>query len=389
MKHLEHIIRSATPDKGVYFREGPYGSKGIASFLRDTLAMANASVDGPRFIIVGAAVDSHGQKRIQAVAEKDFNGKPDYAALARDFIEPALEIRHAPVLVDGKRVGVFEIGNCHDRPYMMRIDYSETMRRGDAYMRTKGAAVKMGRRQLQSLFEKRFRDTLSETNIDVGFPGEIVHKNLTLPPCDMSQLPSAVAASKLEQLLKVHMKSSNSGSTTVMARLVHARLFGSDDPYISRTPAELIAEIEEIGEKYRDDDLHYLFETQAQKLQLVACNQGNEPIIDASIALVLPKDDDLFIADHLPKTPRDGLFIEQASAQVAAYPTVSVHKNAIHITKNIGDLPVEEPVEVFESPVRLSVGPGLIGRRFGIRYALHGQNLSAPATGLLRLNFRD
>lgn len=388
MKRLEHIVRSATPDKGVHFREMPYGSKGIASFLRDTLAMANASVDGSRFIIVGAVVDGQGFRRLRAVSEKDFNGKPDYTALAKDFVEPALEIRYEQVLVDGKRVGVFEIGNCHDRPYMMRIDYSETLRRGDAYMRTKGATVKMGRRQLQSLFEKRFRDTQSETNIDVGFPGEIIHKKLTMPSCDMSQLPSAVAASKLEQLLKVHMKSSNSGSTTVMARLVHARLFGSDDPYISRTPAELIAEIEEIGDKYRDDDLHYLFETQAQKLQLVVCNQGNEPIVDASIALVLPKDDDLYIADHLPKVRRNGRFIGRAGADVDAYPTVSLHKKAIHITKEIGDLPVEEPVEAFRSPVRLCLGPGLIGRRFGIRYALHGQNLSAPATGMLRLNFR-
>lgn len=388
MKRLEHMLRTATSEKGAHFRELPYGSKGIASFLRDALAMANASVDGPRYIFVGAAIDSHGQKRIQAVSEKDFNGKPDYTALARDFIEPPLEIRHESVLIDGKQVGVFEISNCYDRPYMMRIDYSETLRRGDAYMRTKDAAVKMGRRQLQSLFEKRFRDTLSETNIDVGFPGEIIHKQLTLPPCDMSQLPSAVAAGKLEQLVKVHMNSSNSGSTTVMARLVHARLFGSDDPYIGRTPAELIAEIEEIGENYRDADLHFLFESQAQKLQLVVCNQGSEPIVDASIALVLPKDDDLFIADHLPKTPRDGRFIKRAGAKVTAYPAVSIHKKAIHITKKIGDLPVEEPVKAFESPVRLCVGPGLVGRRFGIRYALHGQNLSAPATGMLRLNFR-
>ena len=29
-----------------------------------------------------------------------------------------------------------------------------------------------------------------------------------------------------------------------------------------------------------------------------------------------------------------------------------------------------------------------IARRFGIRYALHGQNLSAPATRIFRLNFR-
>ncbi len=32
------------------FRKDKYGSSGIRSFLRDVLAMANAPVDGPRYI---------------------------------------------------------------------------------------------------------------------------------------------------------------------------------------------------------------------------------------------------------------------------------------------------------------------------------------------------
>ena len=30
---------------------------------------------------------------------------------------------------------VCEIGDCQDRPYMMHVDHSETLRRGDAYLR--------------------------------------------------------------------------------------------------------------------------------------------------------------------------------------------------------------------------------------------------------------
>ena len=49
--------------------------------------------------------------------------------------------------------------------------------------------------------------------------------------------------------------------------------------------------------------------------------------------------------------------------------------------------PPGEPMEVFVSPLLLCVGAELSGRRFGIRYALHGQNLRAPAKGQLKLRF--
>jgi len=389
MKRLANIARSATPGKNLQIRKQTYGSKGVGNFLRDVLAMANASVDGPRFIVIGMEIDSRGHNRIHVVSEKDFLGKPAYESLANDYIEPPLRIRYKPVSIDGKRVGVFEIGDCQDRPYMMRIDYSETLRRGDAYMRLNDDAIKMGRRQLQSLFEKKFQESVSAKNIEVGFAGEIVHKSLTLPACDLSQLPSAVAASKLEQLLKMQMSAKDSGSTTTMARLVHARLYGSDDPYVSRTPSELLEEMEEIQRKYRNHDRHFLFETACEEIPLVVCNRGEETIVGTSITLALPKDDDLYVADRLPKIPRNDKFVDRSPYEIASYPSVSVRKKSIHITKKIGDIPVEEPIEVFAPPLRVCVGPGLVGRRFGIRYALHGQNLRSPAKGTLRLNFRD
>lgn len=387
MNDLSNIARSATPDDSVQIQKQPYGPKGVETFLRDILAMANASIVGPRYIVIGTEVDNNNRRRVFPVSDKDFSGKPAYEALANNYIEPPLRLSYKPVSVDGKQVGVFEIGDCQDRPYMMRIDYSETLRRGDAYMRLKDTAIKMGRRQLQSLFETKFHDSVPAQNIEVGFAGDIIHKTLALPSCDLSQLPSALAASKLEQLVKIQMDTKDSGSTTVMARLVHARLYGSDDPYVSRTTDELMQEMEQIRHKYRNHDRHFLFEENGQEVQIVVCNRGEEPIVDASIALVLPKDNELYVADRLPKLLNNEKFVDRPPAELASYPTVSLHKKSIHITKKIGDVPIDQPIGAFGSPLRICVGPGLIGRRFGIRYALHGQNLRSPATGTLRVNF--
>ena len=134
MNRLLKIARSATPGRGIQFRRRKYGSSDIRSFLRDVLAMANAPVEGPRYIVVGTDIDSRGRKHVHPIDADDFSGKPSYQSLANEYIEPPLRLRYKPVTMDGQRIGVFEIGDCQDRPYMMRIDYSETLRRGDVAM---------------------------------------------------------------------------------------------------------------------------------------------------------------------------------------------------------------------------------------------------------------
>lgn len=67
MNRLARIAQSATPATSVQFRKNAYGRGGVQSFLRDILAMANASAAGPRYIITGAEFDRKGRKQLYAV----------------------------------------------------------------------------------------------------------------------------------------------------------------------------------------------------------------------------------------------------------------------------------------------------------------------------------
>ncbi len=387
MDHLLNIARSATPATGVQFRSHAYGEEGIRAFLRDVLALANASVEGSRYIVVGVDFDDKGRKRTHPVDAEDFSGKPSYQSLANEFIEPPIRIRYKPVSFDGTRVGVFEIGDCQDRPYMMRADYSEKLRRGDAYKRVKKAAVKMGRRQLMQLFELKFRDSVSAGDIEVGFPGEIIHKEFTLPTCDLSQMPSALASKKLQEMLDIRNMSRSSGSTTMVARLTHARLYGTEAPYEHRSPEEIMVELKDIRSKYRNQDDHFLFDERASPLQLVVYNQGQEPIIDASIVLAFPNHNAFYVADKPPKRFVNEHFVDRTPDEISAYPGVTLKDDSIQIITKIGDIPPGEPIEVFSTPPLFCVGSDLAGRRFGVRYAVNGQNLRAAAKGQLKLTF--
>jgi hypothetical protein len=350
MNRLARIAQSATPTTSVLFRKNAYGREGVEAFLRDILAMANASVEGSRYIITGAEFDRKGRKRLFSINNEDFSGKPAYQSLANDHIEPPLRLSYHPVTVEGERIGVYEIGDCQDRPYMMRIDFSETLRRGDAYARVNDSTVKLGRRQLLTLFEKKFRDSISAANLEIGFPGSIIHKDHEIETCSLANLPSAIAGAKLQELIDAKERVQASVANTAVARLTHARLFGTDSPYEERSTDEIIEEMQQMARQYRDQDEQFLFNQRRRELQLVVLNQGDEPL-------------------H-----------EQAD-----YPAVSLHKNAVQITAKLEDIEPGEPVNVFHVPLRICVGDTLRGRRLGIQYSLFAQNLRSPAKGKLRL----
>jgi hypothetical protein len=387
MNRLLKIARSAAPGTGVQFRKTAYGTGGLRQFLRDVLAMANAATDGPRLIFTGIETDAQGNRRFHAIDRDDFSGKPSYQSLVADFIEPPLRIRYKPISIDGKQVGVYEIANCGDRPYMMRADFSETLRRGDAYLRVQDGAFKMGRRQLQELFEERFNESVASENVEVGFPGEIMHKILKLPTTDLSLLPSAQAAEKLRLLLEARSKVAASGSETMVARLTHARLFGSDRPYEDRNPEQLMHEIRQIRHIHRYEDEHFLYEQQVQELQLMVLNQGQQVIENASLSLVMPNHNAIYVASRLPRVFRDKRWLPRPVGEHDQYPAVTLKDDAIHVSSALGDISTDAPVRVFETPLKVCIGNELKGRRIEIRYAIHGSNLRKPAKGRLRLQF--
>jgi hypothetical protein len=387
MDPLSKIARSATPESGVQFRSQAYGEADMRAFLRDVIALANASVEGNRYIVIGVDFDAKGRKRKHKIASSDFAGKPSYQAMASEYIEPAVRIRYKPVSFDGTRVGVFEIGDCQDRPYMMRIDFDERLRRGDAYKRVNDSVVKMGRRQLMDLFERKFRDAVSAGDIEIGFPGEIIHKEISFRTCDLSEMPSALASRKLEEMLEIRKMSHRSGSTTMVARLTHARLYGTQEPYVDRSTEEILSELADIRSKYRDQDDQFLFNDRAQQLQLVVYNQGEDTLTDASLSLALPNHNSFYVADKLPSRLVNDRYVARTPDEIADYPGVTLKDNAVQVNCFVGDIAPGAPVEVFKTPLRLCCGTDLKGRRFGIRYALNAQNLRAPSTGQLKLKF--
>jgi hypothetical protein len=171
--------------------------------------------------------------------------------------------------------------------------------------------------------------------------------------------------------------------------MVHTRLFGSDDPYEDRSATGILEEMDQIGQTYELEDRHFLFEENAVKLQLAIYNQSDTPIQDASLTLLIPHHDALFVATGLP-LPIDADQRDNGSTvSFSDYPAVSVSDDRIHASITVGEIPAGAPIEVFETPLRLCVGSELNGKRMKMAYKLYGSNLRQPVKGKLTIGFRD
>ena len=57
---------------------------------------------------------------------------------------------------------------------------------------------------------------------------------------------------------------------------------------------------------------------------MIVYNQGNDPILDASLSLILPNHNSFYIAESLPRKSVRGGFADRTPDEIAAYPSVSL-----------------------------------------------------------------
>ncbi len=148
-----------------------------------------------------------------------------------------------------------------------------------------------------------------------------------------------------------------------------------------------MAEMTQIKRRYSDQDNYFLFEEHKRDVQIVVFNQGDEPLLNAAITVVMPNHGALYVATQLPRMPKDDRYIARTPAEQADYPAVTLRDDSIQISAKLDDIEPGEPVAAFKIPLRICVGEALKGRRVGLQYSVHAQNLRSPAKGTLRLFF--
>ena len=233
MSALLQLIRNEDADSSIAFRERVYRRDDQAELLRDVIALANAAVVGRRFLFIGVDDKPGRARRFPGISERSWksfcSALPDY--LART-VEPLIQITLQAVKLDGQLVGAISLDACEDPPYLLTRNVPAGLAAGSGWARRGTKQRPLLRKHLQRIFAARFkRQDIGD--VSVGFPGELPREELELPVMLLDELPSAVAASKINRMLEGRRVSKDvlGRSDSHIARLVHTQVAGSSMPY--------------------------------------------------------------------------------------------------------------------------------------------------------------
>jgi len=198
MTELDDLIKFENENTRLDFKATQYLKPVHEHLLKDLLAMANADVEGDRYIIVGVDYKSDGSRNFLSINGADFVDSATYHQLVRENIEPQIHFDYVRYDFDGHLLGVFRIYDCNDKPYMMRKDFGK-LKQGNSFIRKGSHQPPLTRKDLDHITDQQKHEFTAA--IRIGFDITGIPKELRVPVTGKATLPSDEAAEKIRRIL--------------------------------------------------------------------------------------------------------------------------------------------------------------------------------------------
>jgi len=373
MSQLEDLVRFETANSSLAFRELAYGRDQRSPLLRDVLALANAAVEGPRFLFLGVRDRVGGEREICGIERADWTACKELVSGAlRMAVEPLLKVTARSLEIDGKLVGVLCLPTCNDRPYLLSANVGPRLHAGAGWIRRGTECLPLLRADLERMFADKARRVADVFDVVIGFPGDPPQSEITLPVLPLDELPSVVAAKKLHKVLEAQQdaKAILGKTETQFSRLVHAQVFGVEQPYERHSEDSLRMLIVQTADDCRAADEHYQFELRAHKLEVVLCNRSDSSLSDAALLVTLPRLDGVGVAERL--------YTANGGGSRDGYPRVTAKAHTVDIEASLGTVPAGATLRGFREAPRLWTRPAAAGITIPVDCTLHARELREP-----------
>jgi hypothetical protein len=382
MKNLQDLVGFKNADSALSFRERPYGKGEHAQLLCDVIALANATATDPRFLCLGVSDKTGTARTFPGVSQRVWNRTREVLPrLIEQAIEPQLKVSMQEVTVRGALVGVICLETCNDQPYLFSRRVSSLISPGTGWIRRGTEQRPLLRKDLQRMFEAKFRTLEASTDIRVGFPGRVPREEITLGVLSLDALPSALAARRLmKKLDSRRLSKAVLGRTdTRIARLVHAQVSNEAQAYQYHGTTTLQQMLCQVPQEQESADQHYQFETRAHKVNLLIANLTDVALSDVVLLLKIPRVEGVGVVERIHAAPG-----EQPSPP-ERYPVVDTGPRVVTVHAGGISVPRRANVDAFREPLRLYLREPAAGKTIPVAYSLHGRGLPAPIHGTLRI----
>lgn len=392
MANIDDLIEYHDEEHNLDFKGAQYPKEKHADLIKDLIAMANADTNDGCYIIIGVIRNSEGQKELRGINREYFIDDAVYQQLIRENVEPDVNFEYILHEYAGKCFGVFRIGKCDDKPYIMKKDYKK-LKTGDSWIRKGTHQPRMIRRDFDAIYEQKMASIGFNGHVEILFE-ENESDNITIPTARKFTFPSEREAKKIRRTIErkknpdtqkpeIPSISAISGLDDILYTIYGAK------PYHKRTLEELEENLENVRRDFTDEDEYFRFEKNGYKLNIILHNKGEQYIEDGEIRVHIPKVEGLFVAPRVAEEPnRDpyGYNIHIYPEFPSKYPEITESETYTVIMESVGNIKHHIPILAFEEPIRVFFSNSLSGKSIEIKCEIFGRNLRKPITKILEIH---
>lgn len=386
MESLEELARFEVASSAVAFRERVYGDDDRLELLRDLLGLANAPVEGSRYIVLGVD-DTLGDERsivgISDAAHAEVHGLCTH--VVNNFFDPPLPVRIEETSVDDKKVVVIVLPDCDGQPYLLKTNASGSMRQGAGWIREGTRYRRLVRADFQRIFEAKLLSQEARADVRIGFAGKDLEAVLELPIMPLEQLPSKVASGKIRRMLEARQAAQHAPGHEVsrIQRLVHAQVFGPNEVYRPNSTTTLVEKLDSTAADFEAADRYYAYEVRSHKLNLVLHNLGDGVFDGGTLVIDLPRIDGVEIAERIwPLT-------DNSEPPPEGYPALDMGPQKVSVETSIGPLEPGASTMGLRQSLRLCLREQAAGKTIPVGYSLYSESLRAPVSGSLEIRVTE
>jgi len=368
----------------------PFRMPEPAELVREVLGLANADVDGPRYILFGINPGGMEGKKVVGIKDDAVTALKKAHREISAQIEPVVALAFIFDRINGKLAGALEIDGGEDGPFAPGNGASTELSNGQTWVR-QGRDLRVvdisdlgpvdGHESTEESDQETPAELLEIPDINVGFGED--------PDCDLIELsipdtsdPPFVGEKDNpddETSLTQTLKNAVNTMTTRIAGL--ARGLSTDADADSSTDVVKAAQ-----DLITDTENHYYYEEKALQLNFSVFNTGSQPVDDLHIEFGFPKLDDFDVADRIHMSPFDKSV--HPATRNKGYPKVEHARTGIIVRNRIGVLQPAVPTPALKSSIRMAVGPGMQKRKIAVLYTLRRGD-EVISEGRLKIKFGE
>jgi hypothetical protein len=385
---IADIIKYENENTAVDFKATEYKKETFHELLKDVIAMANAYIDSEKYIICG--VKLKGQER-EILGLKNVTDSATYQQIISNNIEPELSIDYFPFDFNGITLGVLKISDCIDKPYMMKKDFGEKLKRGDCFIRKGSFTDRLLRTDLDNILNKRIKQSKFNGIVECFFS---ISNDCVLEvkvPRDVN-FPSDIQKAKIEKIIREKEETLQKFDNTIKRTLVDIDIpMIGGTPYENRSLATLRQNLKNVKETYLDDDLYFLSKEVAKRINFTISNKGSEYLLDSTIEVIIEKAEGLIMLERIYAKPISAglltpIIPSTPSWDSMNYPKIIEEAKVYKIIESVGDIKHNVPQNALRVPFRIAFGANLVNSKISIKIFLHCKNLISPLSFDLTIN---